>query len=68
MANSILDALDHPVPPEILRQRSRRFTVDRAATLYMDLCYRLIFSMSEYRNPAYENPSPYEDDRWFWSY
>lgn len=64
MARAILDALDHPLPPEILRQRGREFTVDRAATLYADLFYRLVYVMPEWADPAYENPMPISYDRW----
>ena len=63
MASAILDTLARPLPSEILRRRGREFSVDRAAILYADLFYRLVFTLPEFADPASANPLPVGYDR-----
>jgi glycosyltransferase involved in cell wall biosynthesis len=44
MAGAILDTVSTPPPSDSLRRRGHEFTVDRAAILYTDLFYRVVFT------------------------
>jgi glycosyltransferase involved in cell wall biosynthesis len=64
MAGALLDTLKDPHPSDMLRKRGCEFTVDRAAILYADLFYRLVYVLPEFADPTYENPMPISYDRW----
>ncbi len=41
LAKGILTAIDHPIAPDILRQRAQAFSLDRATEQYIDVLSRL---------------------------
>jgi glycosyltransferase involved in cell wall biosynthesis len=68
MASAIIETLKKPLPSDILRQRGREFTVDRAAIQYLDLFFTLVFTLPEFTDKEYENPTLLSFDRWHYRY